>query len=44
MAAVGNNLRFSVRIELGGQNVVPSNVVDEINALLAKISDDLQLR
>ena len=43
MAAIGNNLRFSVRIELGGQNAPPANVVGEINALLAKVSDDLQL-
>ena len=44
MAAIGNDIRFSVRIELGGENAPPPSVVDELNVLLAKISDDLQLR
>ena len=41
-AAVGNNLRFNVRIELGGETTPPADVVNEINALLAEVSDDLR--
>ena len=41
-AAAGNNLKFNVRIELGGDAPPPAEVVSEINALLSQISDDLQ--
>ena len=41
-AAAGNNLKFSVRIELGGDTAPPAEVVIELNALLSQISDDLQ--
>ena len=41
-AAVGNNLRFNVRIELGGETTPPADVVTKINALLAEVSDDLR--
>ena len=41
-AAAGNNLKIKVRIELGGETAPPADVVTEVNALLAQISDDLR--
>ena len=43
-AAVGNDLKFSVRIELGGKGPPPSEAVEKINALLADVSDTLRLQ
>ena len=43
-AAAGNNLKFNVRIELGGNTPPPADVVSEINALLSQISDGLQFQ
>ena len=44
LAAVGNNLKFNIRIELGGETAPPSDVVSNINALLTEISADLWFR
>ena len=41
-AAAGNNLKIKVRIELGGETAPPADVVTEVNALLAQISDALR--
>ena len=41
-AAAGNNLKIKVRIELGGETPPPADVVTEVNALLAQISDALR--
>ena len=43
MAAVGNSLRFNLRIELGGETPPDPDAVAAINAILAKVSDDLHL-
>ena len=43
-AAVGNDLKFSVRIEFGGKGPPPSEAVERINALLADVSDTLRLQ
>ena len=40
-AAAGNNLKIKVRFELGGETAPPADVVTEVNAILAQISDDL---
>ena len=42
LAAVGNNLKFNLRIELGGETAPSSEVVNAINALLAEVSEDLR--
>ena len=42
-AAVGNTLKFDVRVELGGDTARDPAVVDKINALLSEVSDDLKL-
>ena len=42
-AAVGGDLKFKVRIELGGDTPPDPAVVDKINALLSEVSDDLKL-
>ena len=42
-AAVGNELKFNVRIELGGDTTPDPAVVEKINALLSEVSDDLKL-
>ena len=44
LVAVGNNIKFNVRIELGGEKAPPADVVTEVNALLAQISDDLRFQ
>ena len=41
-AAVGSELKFNVRIELGGDAAPDPAVVEEINALLSEVSDDLK--
>ena len=43
MAAVGNDLRFNVRIEMGGENTPEQSAVDAVNAILAEIVEDLKL-
>ena len=42
-AAVGSQLKFNVRIELGGDTTPDPAVVEKINALLSEVSDDLKL-
>ena len=42
-AAVGNTLKFKIRIEFGGDTARDPAVVDKINALLSEVSDDLKL-
>jgi len=42
-AAVGNDLKFSLRIEFGGETAPAPEAVEKINALLAEVSDDLKL-
>ena len=43
-AAAGHKVRFSVRVELGNGSPLPDELVTEIAALLADVSDDLDLR
>jgi hypothetical protein len=42
-AAAGHELKFSVRIDLGGEKVPPDTVVNAIDQILIKISDRLKL-
>jgi hypothetical protein len=42
-AAVGNDLKFSIRIEFGGDDVPDPAVVEAINSLLSAVSEDLKL-
>ena len=42
-AAVGNALKFSIRVEFGGDTVPDSEAVEKINQLLSEVSDDLKL-
>ena len=42
-AAVGSELKFNVRIELGGDTAPDPAVVEKINALLSEVSEDLKL-
>ena len=42
-AAIGNTLRFSVRVELEGTSPPDAEAVDRINQLLSEVSDDLRL-
>ena len=42
-AAVGNDLRFNVRVEFGGETSPDSEAVEEINKLLSEVSDKLRL-
>ena len=43
-AAIGNSLKFNVRIELGGDELPDSGVIDEINSILLEVSDELKLQ
>ena len=43
-AAVGNDLRFTVRIEVGGATAPSPEAVAKINDLLAEVSEDLRLQ
>ena len=43
-AAVGNDLRFTVRVEFGGEDSPPDDAVARINDLLSDVSDALRLR
>ena len=42
-AAVGSQLKFNIRIELGGDTAPAPEVVEKINALLSEVTDDLKL-
>ena len=42
-AAVGNDLKFNLRIEFGGEIAPDPEAVEEINALLAEVSEKLKL-
>ena len=42
-AAVGNGLKFSIRVEFGGDTAPDSEAVEKINQLLSEVSDDLKL-
>ena len=42
-AAVGNQLKFNVRVEFGGETAPDSEAVDRINDLLSAVSDKLKL-
>ena len=42
-AAVGNELKFNVRVEFGGETVPDSEAVEKINKLLSDVSDKLKL-
>ena len=42
-AAVGNNLKFNVRIEFSGETTPDPEQVQKINELLSEVSDDLKL-
>ena len=42
-AAVGSGIRFSVRIELGGETPPDPEIVEKLNALLAEVSGKLKL-
>ena len=42
-AAVGNDLKFNVRVEFGGETAPDSEAVEEINKLLSEVSDKLRL-
>ena len=43
-AAVGHDLKFRVRVELGGDQPPPDDVVATVNEALAEVSPDLRLR
>ena len=43
-AAVGNDLKFNVRVEFGGEEPPPADAVDKINELLAEVSVTLELQ
>ena len=42
-AAVGNDLKFGVRAEFGGETAPNSEAVEKINKLLSEVSNDLKL-
>ena len=42
-AAIGNDLKFNVRVELGGETAPDSQTVETINTLLSEVSDKLKL-
>jgi hypothetical protein len=43
-AAVGFELRFCVRVELGGKMPPPAELVEKVNKLLAEVAEELRLR
>ncbi|HWQ37446.1 MAG TPA: DUF499 domain-containing protein [Burkholderiales bacterium] len=43
-AAVGHDLKFHVRVEFGGETPPTSETVDQLNNLLAQVSEELKLR
>ena len=42
-AAIGNDLKFTVRIEVGGESAPAPETLEKINDLLADVSEDLRL-
>lgn len=42
--AVGHDLKFHLRIELGGEDPPPDKTVQEMNKILKSIIKDMQLR
>ena len=42
--AVGHDLKFTLRVELGGDTPPPDDVIEKLNKTLGGISDDLRLR
>ena len=42
--AVGESIKFTVRIEFGGETAPDQAKVDQLNALLSDVSQELQLR
>lgn len=42
--AVGHDLKFHLRIELGGEDAPPDKMVQEMNKILKSIIKDMQLR
>jgi hypothetical protein len=42
-AAAGHDLRFFVRVELGGEKAPPEDVVEAVNKILTKVSGNLKL-
>jgi hypothetical protein len=42
-AAAGHDLRFFVRVELGGEKAPPEDVVEAVNKVLTKVSGNLKL-
>ncbi len=42
-AAVGNDLKFNLRVEFGGETAPDPEAVDKINTLLSEVSDELKL-
>ena len=43
-AAVGHDLKFVLRIELGGANPAPADLVEKLNAALAEVAEGLRLQ
>jgi hypothetical protein len=41
-AAIGHDLKFLVRIELGGAKPPPANLVERLNKLLAEVFEGLR--
>lgn len=42
-AAAGHDLRFFMRVALGGENAPPESIIEAVNAVLTKVSRDLKL-
>ena len=42
-AAIGNDLKFTVRIEVGGESAPAPATLEKINELLADVSEELRL-
>ena len=42
-AAVGNTLKFKIQIELGGRDAPTPEVIETINSMLSKVSEELEL-
>ena len=43
-SAEGNELRFHLRIELGGKDSLAQQVIEKINDILKSISDEIRFR
>ena len=43
-AAVGNDLKFNVRVEFGGETTPHPEAVEKINTFLSEVSNELKLR